>query len=61
MSYQVDALVSQGQLQRVLEAFEPAALPVHLVHREGRHASHKARAFIDLAIERLRERLAPPA
>ncbi|MCV2350927.1 LysR family transcriptional regulator [Paucibacter sp. Y2R2-4] len=60
MSYQVDALVSQGQLQRVLEAFEPAPLPVHLVHREGRHASHKARAFIDLSIERLRERLALP-
>jgi len=60
MSYQVDALVHSGQLRRVLEAFEPAPLPVHLVHREGRHASHKARAFIDLAIERLRERLAPP-
>lgn len=60
MSYQVDDLVKQGLLQRVLETFEQAPLPVHLVHREGRHASHKARAFIDLAIERLRERLAPP-
>ena len=30
------------------------AWPVHVVHREGRHASHKARAFLDLAIERLR-------
>jgi len=59
MSYQVDALVRSGQLQRVLESYELAQLPVHLVHREGRHASHKARAFIDLAIERLRERLAP--
>lgn len=59
MSYQVDAYAHNGLLQRVLEAFEPAPLPVHLVHREGRHASHKARAFIDLAIERLRERLAP--
>jgi hypothetical protein len=28
------------------------------VHREGRHASHKARAFLDLAIERLRASLA---
>jgi DNA-binding transcriptional LysR family regulator len=61
MSYQIDSPVRNGQLQRVLEAFEPAPLPVHLVHREGRHASHKARAFIDLAIERLRERLAPLA
>ncbi|WP_428506779.1 LysR family transcriptional regulator [Roseateles sp.] len=60
MSYQVDALVNSGQLQRVLETYEQAPLPVHLVHREGRHASHKARAFMDLAIERLRERLLPP-
>lgn len=61
MSYQVDELVRSGQLRRVLERFELAPLPVHLVHREGRHASHKARAFIDLALERLRERLAPRA
>jgi len=27
---------------------------VHVLHREGRHASAKARAFLDLAIERLR-------
>lgn len=59
MSYQVDSLVRRGELRLVLESFELAPLPVHLVHREGRHASHKARAFIDLAIERLRERLAP--
>lgn len=58
MSYQVDALVRSGQLRLVLESFELAPLPVHLVHREGRHASQKARAFIDLAIARLRERLA---
>lgn len=61
MSYQVDELVRKGQLRRVLERFELAPLPVHLVHREGRHASHKARAFIDLALERLRERLDPRA
>jgi len=59
MSYQVDAQVRSGGLQIVLAEFEPAPLPVHLVHREGRHASHKARAFIDLAIARLRTRLAP--
>jgi DNA-binding transcriptional LysR family regulator len=38
----------------LLTAFEPSALPVNLMHREGRHASPKARAFLDLAIERLR-------
>jgi DNA-binding transcriptional LysR family regulator len=54
MSYQVADHVRDGQLKIVLSEFEPAVLPVHLVHREGRHASLKARAFLDLAIERLR-------
>lgn len=54
LSYQVADLLREGRLQTVLEAFEPPPLPVHLVHREGRHASQKARAFLDLAIERLR-------
>lgn len=59
MSYQVDALVRSGALRLLLVPFELPPIPVHLVHREGRHASHKARAFIDLAVERLRERLSP--
>lgn len=54
MSYQVAEHVREGRLQFVLSEFETAPLPVHLVHREGRHASQKARAFLDLAIERLR-------
>ncbi len=54
MSYQVAEHVREGRLQIVLSEFETAPLPVHLVHREGRHASQKARAFLDLAIERLR-------
>ena len=54
LSYQVADQLRDGQLETVLGDFEPAALPVHLVHREGRHASQKARAFLDLAIERLR-------
>jgi len=54
MSYQVAEHVREGRLQVVLSEFETAPLPVHLVHREGRHASQKARAFLDLAIERLR-------
>ena len=54
MSYQVAEQLRDGQLKTVLTDYESAALPVHLVHREGRHASHKARAFLDLALERLR-------
>ena len=54
LSYQVADQLRDGLLQTVLTGFEPAALPVSLLHREGRHASPKARAFLDLAIERLR-------
>ena len=54
LSYQVAEQLRDGQLKTVLSEFEPAVLPVHVVHREGRHASQKARAFLDLAIERLR-------
>lgn len=54
LSYQVAEHLRDGRLKTVLSEFEPAALPVHLVHREGRYASLKARSFLDLAIERLR-------
>ena len=36
------------------EAFEQPELPINVVHREGRHATQKVRAFVDLAIDRLR-------
>jgi DNA-binding transcriptional LysR family regulator len=52
--YKVAEHVNAGRLVTLLGKFEPAALPVHVLHREGRHASKKVRAFIDLAIERLR-------
>lgn len=54
LSYQVADALREGRLVTVLTEFEPPALPVHLLHREGRHASQKARSFLDLAIERLR-------
>ena len=54
LSYQVADQLLDKRLKTVLEAFEPAALPVHVVHREGRHATQKARSFLDMAIARLR-------
>jgi len=54
LSYQVAEYLRDGKLKVVLEKFEPAALPVHVVHREGRHATPTVRAFLDLIIERLR-------
>jgi DNA-binding transcriptional LysR family regulator len=46
--------LQDGRLQALLSAFAPPALPVHVVHREGRQASQRVRAFLDLAIEQLR-------
>ena len=54
LSYQVAEFVRDGSLQPLLDDFELPPMPVHVVHREGVHASKKARAFIDLAVERLR-------
>jgi DNA-binding transcriptional LysR family regulator len=54
MSYQVAPLLSTGQLETILPQFELAALPIHVVYREGRLASAKVRSFVDLIVERLR-------
>ncbi|MEO8387981.1 LysR family transcriptional regulator [Polaromonas sp.] len=54
LSYQVATHLREGLLKTVLGEFELPPLPVHVVHREGRQASHRVRSFIDLAIERLR-------
>lgn len=54
LSYQVADQVESGALCLLLEEFEEEPWPVHIVHREGRHGSAKVRAFIDIAVERLR-------
>jgi DNA-binding transcriptional LysR family regulator len=54
LSYQVAEHLEAGRLKTVLPEFEPPPLPVHVVHREGRQASQRVRAFLDLAMERLR-------
>jgi len=54
LSYQVAAHVRSGALQILLETFEGAPLPVQVVHHEGRRATRKVRAFIDLAVDTLR-------
>lgn len=54
LSYQIADELRDGRLQLVLEPFEPTPLPIHVIHREGRHAMHRVRAFIDLAVETLR-------
>jgi len=54
ISYQVANELAAGTLKAVLTEFEEASLPVHVIHREGRHGSAKVRSFVDLAVERLR-------
>jgi DNA-binding transcriptional LysR family regulator len=54
MSYQVNAELQRGELQRVLQAFEGKPLPVWLVNAEGRRAAAKLRSFIAFAVARLR-------
>lgn len=54
LSYQVAEHLRTGRLQTVLEDHEMPALPIHVVHREGRRATQKVRGFIDLAVDALR-------
>lgn len=54
LSYQVAEALRDGRLETVLETFEPEALPIHVVHAEGRGASAKVRSFVDYAVAQLR-------
>jgi DNA-binding transcriptional LysR family regulator len=54
LCYQVEPLVNSGKLKRVLGEFEPAPLPIHVVYPHGRHVSSNVRAFMDMAVPRLR-------
>lgn len=56
LSYQLEPYLQSGQLQTILTEFEPARLPIHLIHRENRYASAKVRTFVDLMVEKLRAR-----
>lgn len=54
MSYQVGDEFQKGSLKRILQDFEAEALPVNIIHLEGRRANAKIRSFIDLAVARLK-------
>lgn len=54
LSYQVAPQLDEGGLKIILENYEPPPLPVYIVHREGRYASARIRAFVDLMAKRLR-------
>jgi DNA-binding transcriptional LysR family regulator len=48
LSYQVVDAVQAGRLRIVLEAFEPAQLPIHFVYPSSRLLSAKVRTFVEL-------------
>ena len=58
LSYQADAALRATQLRLLLEKFEPAPVPVHLVYDGQQRVTSKLRAFLDFAAPRLRDRLA---
>ncbi|MBK3776831.1 LysR family transcriptional regulator [Azospirillum brasilense] len=55
LHYQIGPALLAGELRIVLADHEEPPLPIHVLHPEGRHAPAKVRAFVDLAVARLRE------
>ena len=58
LSYQAAPAVAAGQLQVVLPTFEPAPLPIHLVHAGQDLLPLKTRVFLEYLAPRVRERVA---
>ncbi len=54
LSYQLAEHIESGRLKTILKDWEPEALPVNILYREGRQAAAKVRSFVDLMAERLR-------
>jgi len=51
LAYQAADAIKRGRLKIVLQKFEIAALPIHIVYPTSRLLSAKVRAFIDLVVE----------
>jgi DNA-binding transcriptional LysR family regulator len=61
LCYQVQALINSRRLKRVLGAFEPAPLPIHVIYPHARLLSANVRAFVDWSVPRLQRRLGTTA
>lgn len=57
LSYQAAESIKRGALRLALESFEPAPLPLHVVHFGGRQVPLKVRAFLDFLVPRIAARL----
>ncbi len=56
LSYQAASAIKAGQLRVILSEFEPEPIPIHVIHREGRRAAARVRAFVDFAVAELRKK-----
>jgi DNA-binding transcriptional LysR family regulator len=54
LSYQAASEVKAGRLRVILAEFEQEPIPIHVIHREGRRAAARVRAFVDFAVAELR-------
>ena len=54
LSYMAASELKAGRLRVILREFEPEPIPIHVIHREGKQAAARVRAFVDLAVDRLR-------
>jgi DNA-binding transcriptional LysR family regulator len=54
LSYQAASELKAGRLRVILSEFEPEPLPIHVIHREGKRAAARVRAFVDFAVSELR-------
>lgn len=57
LSYQIEAALRAGELILILDAFEPAPIPVSFVHASQGRLPLKLRALLDFSAPRLRTRL----
>lgn len=52
--WQIKHLLDAGQVETILEDFEPKPVPIHALWQENRLPPAKVRAFVDHLVERLR-------
>lgn len=53
-SYLAASEVKAGRLRVILREFEPEPVPIHVIHREGKQAAARVRAFVDFVVAKLR-------
>lgn len=57
LHYQVKDALEQGALEVILAEFEPAKVPVHLMHKSRKYMPQKMKSFLDFASPRLKNKI----